>query len=82
MYSVINFKKSHTVDEEEQEQETESKQSATKNKIINSNVINKQTTTNGRVSMESVLSNFVSKLKFKEFSKNSNPSSSKKSFGN
>jgi len=82
MSSVKNFKTSHTVDEEEQEQETESKQSATKNKIINSNVINKQTTTNGRVSVESVLSNFVSNLKFEEFSKNSNPSSSKKSFGN
>ena len=33
-------------------------------------------------SVESVLSNFVSNLKFEEFSKNSNPSSSKKSFGN
>lgn len=36
---------------------------------------------NGRVSAQSVLSNFVSNLKFEELSKHSNPSSSKKSLG-
>ena len=81
MSSVKNFKTSHTVDyddyQEEQEQELELNLQQTtpliEKKIIQNN--------NGRVSVESVLSNFVSNLKFEEFSKNSNPSSSKKSFG-
>jgi hypothetical protein len=77
MSSVKNFKTSHTVDYDDYQQEEELNLQQTtpliEKKIIQNN--------NGRVSVESVLSNFVSNLKFEEFSKNSNPSSSKKSFG-
>jgi hypothetical protein len=83
MSSVKNFKTSHTVDyddyqEEPEEQELELNLQQTTPLGIEKKIIQNN---NGRVSVESVLSNFVSNLKFEEFSKNSNPSSSKKSFG-